>query len=63
MSNKLHGQFFSTIISNMVFDLHYACLKSYVGLGASAWLFALLVISSFCLALDVLFFMLHIGVD
>jgi hypothetical protein len=47
----------------MVFDLHYACLKSYVGLGASAWLFAWLVISSFRLALDVLFFMLHIGVD
>jgi hypothetical protein len=46
----------------MVFDLHYACLKSYVSLGASAWHFAW-VISSFCLALDVLFFMLHIGVD
>jgi hypothetical protein len=47
----------------MVFDLHYACLKTYMGLGASAWLFAWSVILSFCLALDVLFFMLHIGVD
>jgi len=34
-----------------------------MGLGASAWLFAWSVFLSFRLALDVLFFMLDIGVD
>jgi hypothetical protein len=50
ISNRLHDHSFFCIIFDMAFDSHCTCLKSYMGLGASAWFFACLVISSFCLA-------------
>lgn len=43
----------------MVSDLHYTCLKSYVGLGVSAWLFVQLVILVFCMAFNIFSSTLH----
>ncbi len=59
ISNKLHNHSFFNIIFDMVFDSHYAHLKSCVGLRASAWLFAHPIIPSFYLASNVFSFALH----
>jgi len=58
--NKLHDHFFFNIIFDMVFYLHFACLRSCVGLGASVWLFAYPFIQPCCLPFDVFSFALHI---
>jgi hypothetical protein len=42
----------------MAFDLDCACLKSCASLGESTWLFACLIIPSFCLTFDVFYSML-----
>jgi hypothetical protein len=49
---------FFNIISNMSFDLHWACLKSYARPCTGIWLLAHLVIPCFCLPFDVFFFAL-----
>ncbi len=33
ISKRVHDHYLFNIISNMAFDLHYAWLKSYMGLG------------------------------
>lgn len=43
----------------MVFYLHYTRLKSYVGLGVSAWLFVRLVILAFCMVSNIFCSTLH----
>lgn len=57
ISNKLHNHSFLSIISYMV--SHCMCLRSYVGLGLGAWLFAHPIIPSFCLTQYVFSFVLH----
>jgi hypothetical protein len=57
--DKLHKHSFFITIFDMVFDLHYAHLKSYVGLGVSAWLFVHLVILTFCMASNIFSSTLH----
>jgi hypothetical protein len=49
----LHKHSFFITILDMVFDLHYARLKSYVGLGVNAWFFVHLVILAFCMASNI----------
>jgi hypothetical protein len=51
--DKLHKHSFFITILDMVFDLHYARLKSYVGLGVNAWFFVHLVILAFCMASNI----------
>jgi hypothetical protein len=58
--NILHDQFLYNIIFDMVFDLHCACLRSCMGLGTSAWIFAYPFIQPFCLPFDVFSFALCI---
>jgi hypothetical protein len=58
--NILHDHFFFSIIFDMVFYLHCACLRSCVGLGTSAWLFTYPFIQPFCLPFDVFSFALRI---
>jgi hypothetical protein len=50
--NRLYNHSFSSIISNMLFDLQCACLKS------CAWLFAHLLIPPFCLTSNIFLFAL-----
>ncbi len=59
IKNKLHKHSFFITTFDMVFDLHYARLKSYVGLGVNAWLFVRLVILVFCMAFNIFSFTLH----
>jgi len=47
ISKRLHNHFFSSIISNMSFDVHQAQLRSYARLGTWVRLFVHLVIHVF----------------
>jgi hypothetical protein len=53
ISKRLHDHSFFNIIFDMSFDLHRTHLKSCARLGTRAWLFVRLVISWFCLPLNV----------
>jgi hypothetical protein len=46
-SKILHDHYFSNIIFDLPFDLHWVHLRSCVGLGVGVWLFACLVIHLF----------------
>ncbi len=60
--DRLHDHSFSNIIFYMTFDSHCACLRSCVGTGMGAWLFACLVIPFFHLASNAFSFALRIRV-
>jgi len=57
--NILQNHFFSTIIFDMVFDLHHARPKFCIGSKVGVWFFAHPVIPPFHLAYNVFSFVLH----
>ncbi len=58
--DKLHNQYFFSIIFNMGYNSHHACLRSCEGLKANVWLFVRLGVSLFHLPSNVFTSTLHI---